>query len=137
MLNIIMQISDKEFDRIISEALEELPKQYIEGLNNVAITYEDEPSAEQRTKLKLRCDQTLLGLFEGVANTGRPAINSIFSGQSTYLPDKITLFKKPLLGVSKNMAEFKKQVKHTLWHEIAHYYGLDHDRIHQIERGEL
>lgn len=122
-----IHVSDEQFDQIISEALDRLPQKYIEGLNNVAIIYEDEPSAEQRVKLKLRCNETLLGLYEGIPMTKRN------SGYNLVLPDKITLFKKPLLSKSRSLDEFKEEVRHTLWHEIAHFYGLDHDRIHKLE----
>lgn len=105
----------------------ELPQQYIERLNNVAIVYEDEPSAEQRQKLKLRCDQSLFGLYEGIPLTKRGA------GYNLVLPDKITIFKNPIIDFSNDLEGFKQQVKRTLWHEIAHYYGLDHDRIHHLE----
>lgn len=123
----MLQIDDKEFDRIISEAMDELPEEYIERLNNVVVTYEDVPTAEQREKLRLRCDQTLFGLYEGVPLTKRGA------GYNLVLPDKITIFKKPILEFTSDLTSFKAQVKHTLWHEIAHYYGLDHDRIHFLE----
>ncbi len=121
-------ITDEQFEQFISDAMDELPKQYIEKLNNVAITFEDEPSPDQREKLKLRCNQSLFGLYEGIPLTKRGA------GYNLVLPDKITIFKKPILSFSGDMTSFKKQIKHTLWHEIAHYYGLDHDRIHEIER---
>lgn len=132
-----MTISDEEFNDIIAAAMDELPQKYIEGLNNVLITYEDDPSPEQRTKLKLRCHETLFGLYEGIPVTKRPAANSIIGGNYMTLPDKITIFKNPILHNSNDPDSFKAQVKHTLWHEIAHYYGLDHDRIHAIERGEI
>ena len=132
-----MNISDEEFDQIISEVMDELPKDQVEGLKNIAITYEDTPSPEQKLKLKLRCDQLLFGLYEGVPLPKKPSQNSILGGPAVIMPDKITLFKNSLLAVSADRAEFKRQVKHTLWHEIAHYYGLDHDRIHAIERGEV
>ena len=119
--------SDEQFAALIGEAMDELPEQYITKLDNVAITYEDEPSPEQRTKLKLRCYQSLYGLYEGVPLTKRG------TGYNLVLPDKITLFKLPLLAGAQDMAEFKRRIKHTLWHEIAHYYGLDHDRIHELE----
>lgn len=122
-----MEISDEQFDTIISEAMDELPQEYISRLNNVAIIYADDPTPEQRHELKLRCDQTLFGLYQGIPLTKRNA------GYNMVLPDKITLFKNPILHFSQDLAAFKKQVKHTLWHEIAHYYGLDHDRIHQLE----
>ena len=132
-----MEISDKQFNQIISKAMDELPQEHIAGLKNVLITYEDEPSPLQRKKLKLRCDTLLFGLYEGIPLTKRPASNSIFGGNIIGMPDRITLFKKPLMLVSRDMDDFKKQVKHTLWHEIAHYYGLDHNRIHAIENGEV
>jgi predicted Zn-dependent protease with MMP-like domain len=129
-----MKISDKEFEEMIAKAMDELPQEYIEGLQNVAIVYEDDPSPEQRQRLKLRCGETLFGLYEGIPRTKRPAAESIFSGQVMTLSDKITIFKNPMLHAANSLDEFKSQVKHTLWHEIAHYYGLDHDRIHEIER---
>jgi predicted Zn-dependent protease with MMP-like domain len=124
----MLDVTDEQFDQIISQAMDELPEKYITGLKNVLITYEDEPTAEQRTKLQLNCHQTLFGLYEGIPLTKRGA------GYNMVLPDRITLFKNPLLHTAADIAAFKSQVKHTLWHEIAHYYGLDHDRIHEIER---
>ena len=122
------EIDDNIFDKIISQAMDELPEEYISRLNNVVVTYEDEPTPAQREKLKLRCDQSLFGLYEGIPLTKRGA------GYNLVLPDKITIFKNPILVYSTDLVSFKKQVKHTLWHEIAHYYGLDHDRIHQLEQ---
>lgn len=126
MIN-VLSINDEEFDAIISQAMDELPQEYIKRLDNVLITYEDQPTPDQRAKLKLRCDQTLFGLYEGVPLTKRG------NGYTFVLPDKITIFKLPILSQSQDMQSFKAQVKHTLWHEIAHYFGLDHDRIHHLE----
>lgn len=123
----MLSISDSEFEAVIGQAMDELPQEYITGLNNVAVVYEDEPTPDQREKLKLRCDQSLFGLYEGIPMTKRGA------GYSMVLPDKITIFKNSILSFSHDTASFKKQVKHTLWHEIAHFYGLDHDRIHGLE----
>lgn len=124
----MMLPTDEEFAKIIANALDELPEKYTSKLGNVVITYEDEPTREQREKLKLACHQTLFGLYEGIPLTKR---GNGFSGQ---LPDKITLFKLPLHAASTSEQDFKKRIKHTLWHEIAHYFGLDHDRIHELER---
>jgi predicted Zn-dependent protease with MMP-like domain len=121
-------VPDSEFERLISRAMDEMPPQYMRGLNNVVVTYEDAPSPEQALKLKLRGDQLLLGLYEGVPMTRRGA------GYNLVLPDKITLFKFPIMAVTHDEDSFYRQIKHTLWHEIAHFYGLDHDRIHEIER---
>lgn len=122
-----MHVTDAEFEKLISDSMDELPEEYITGLDNVAITFEDEPNPAQRQKLKLRCHQTLFGLFEGVPKTERGA------GYAMVLPDKITLFKKPMEHYAHDMVQLKEQVKNTLWHEIAHHYGLNHARIHELE----
>jgi predicted Zn-dependent protease with MMP-like domain len=122
----MIEISDDEFQRLINEALEALPGEHVRNIKNVAILYEDEPTPEQRTKLALRHDQTLLGLYEGQPLSERQGMTRLF-------PDKITLFKVPLMRYANNEAELREEIKHTLWHEIAHYYGLDHQRIHELE----
>lgn len=121
------ELSDEAFDLLISKAMDELPQHYITGLKNVAIVMADEPDEHQRSKLKLRGDQLLLGLYEGVPLTKRGG------NESGFFPDKITLFKFPLLTVTYDDASLFEQIKRTLWHEIAHYYGLDHPRIHELE----
>lgn len=123
----MLKVSDERFQQLIDEALGTLPKTHVEHIKNVAILFEDEPTPEQREELKLRCDQTLFGLYQGVPLARRQGIDPA-------LPDRITIFKKPMLSVSRNEAELKEQIRHTLWHEIAHYYGLDHAKIHELER---
>ena len=123
-----MEITDKQFEAVINEAMAELPEKYIKNLNNVAIVSEDEPTPDQLQKLKLRCDQTLFGLYEGIPRTSRGA------GYNLVLPDKITIFKSAAIAHSEDMSQLKAHVKHTLWHEIAHHYGLDHAHIHELEK---
>lgn len=123
-----MDISDEQFNDLIAETLDELPAEYTTRLNNVLITYEDEPTPDQRVKLNLRGRETLFGLYEGIPLTNRTG------NYSGVVPDRITLFKLPLLRVSPDLESLRAQIKHTLWHEIAHYFGLDHGRIHEIER---
>lgn len=129
----MLKLNDKEFEQIIADALDSLPQDRVEGLKNIAITYEDDPSPEQRQRLHLRGDQTLYGLYEGIPLTQRPAADSILGGNAMHLPDKITIFKHPILQSASSLEAVKEQVRHTLWHEIAHYYGLDHQRIHELE----
>ncbi len=122
-----MQVpTDEEFDVIISEALDSLPEKYTSRMENVAIIYADEPTPEQREKLKLHCNQLLFGLYEGVPLPAR-------NGMQPLLPDKITIFKRSIAQISENEQQFKDQVRRTLWHEMAHYFGLDHKRIHELE----
>ncbi len=119
--------TDDEFDDLVSHALDSLPQKYTSRLlGSVAIVYADEPTLEQRQELKLRGDQTLLGLYQGVPLPAR-------NGLVKLLPDKITLFKIPLAFHSQTPNELEENVRHTLWHEMAHYFGLDHKRIHELE----
>lgn len=128
----MFKLSDQEFDQLITRAMDELPQEYISGLDNVAIVMADEPSDEQVTKMRLREEgKILLGLYEGIPLTQRGA------GYTFVLPDKITLFKHSILSVVRNETELFEQIKRTLWHEIAHYYGLDHNRIHALENGKI
>ncbi len=122
-----MDISDHEFEQLISHALDELPRDYVANLDNVAITFADEPTPEQLTKQGVRQGSLLLGLYEGIPQTQRGA------GYTFVLPDKITLFKHPILQTVSTPDELYEQIKRTLWHEIAHHYGLGHKRIHSLE----
>ncbi len=123
-----MQLTDEEFDILITRAMDELPQEYIRGLENVAIVYEDEPSEEQKIKMKLDNNHLLLGLYEGIPLTQRG------NSYSFVLPDKITLFKHSILAVVRDEAQLFEQIKRTLWHEIAHYYGLGHGRMDELQR---
>lgn len=122
----MIEITDEHFQQLIDRAFDNLPPEHRDQVKNVAILYEDYPSDEQRTKLELRNDQTLLGLYEGVPLSQRQGMTRIF-------PDKITLFKGPLTDRVDNEQQLQAEIYHTLWHEIAHYYGLDHGQIHNLE----
>ena len=122
----MVEVSDEEFQKLIDEALGELPGEHVKNIKNVAILYEEVPTPEQHEKLALRHDQSLLGLYEGLPLPQRQGDTRIF-------PDKITLFKGPLSWQANTLQELKEEIKHTLWHEIAHYYGLDHDKIRDLE----
>ncbi len=119
-------MTDVEFDVLITRAMNELPQKYIKGLDNVAIVMADEPTLEQRQKIGVDGQHLLLGLYEGIPLTQRGA------GYSFVLPDKITLFKNSLIASVNNDDDLFEQIKHTLWHEIAHYYGLNHDRMDEL-----
>jgi predicted Zn-dependent protease with MMP-like domain len=122
----MQEVSDEQFQVLINQALEELPGEHIKNIKNVAILYEDWPTERQRQNTNLHPNQTLLGLYEGVPLSQR-------QGNTRLFPDKITLFKIPLMHQSRDLADLKEQIKHTLWHEIAHYYGLNHDQIRAKE----
>lgn len=122
-----MELTDEAFDKLISRAMDELPQAYIRGLDNVVIVQADEPTGEQIIKMKLDDQHLLLGLYEGIPLTERG------NNYTFVLPDKITLFKHPILAVSHTPEQLFEQIKRTLWHEIAHFYGLGHDRIDELQ----
>lgn len=122
----MVDVSDDEFQALINQALASLPGEHIKNIANVAILYEQEPTPEQREKLALRHDQTLLGLYEGVPLSQRQGTTHLY-------PDRITLFKGPLSRQAHSVAALQSEIRHTLWHEVGHYYGLNHDRIRELE----
>ncbi|HLZ15274.1 MAG TPA: metallopeptidase family protein [Candidatus Saccharimonadales bacterium] len=122
-----MDIPDEQFADMIDAAFEHLPAAHRKAVKNVAIVYADEPTPTQRQQLKLQCNQTLYGLYEGVPLAHR-------QGMTGYPPDKITIFKGPLVRASQNEGELREHIRHTLWHEVAHYFGLNHEQIHKLER---
>jgi predicted Zn-dependent protease with MMP-like domain len=123
----MFQVTQKQFEDYIADALDSLPERYQKHLNNVVIIAEDDPSPEQRLKLHLHDGATLFGLYEGIPLTRRG------NNYSLVLPDKITIFKNPMEMSVHSLAQLQEQVKHTVWHEVAHYYGLDHIDIHARE----
>lgn len=120
-------VSQAEFEKLVAKAIDAIPPEYAENIKNLAFVVEDEPTPEQRTKLKLNPHETLYGLYEGVPLTRRN------SGYNLVLPDKITIFKQPMEMSVDSLEELEAKIKHTVWHEVAHYYGLDHRRIHELE----
>jgi predicted Zn-dependent protease with MMP-like domain len=123
----MMNLSRQEFEQIVTSAMDSMPKRYIDALQNVAFVIEDEPTPEQRLRLHLVNGQTLYGLYEGIPLTARGA------GYTLVLPDKITIFQGPIQAGANTLNELKEQVKNTVWHEIAHHFGLGHGRIHQLQ----
>jgi predicted Zn-dependent protease with MMP-like domain len=123
----VIEVTDEQFERLIAESMDELPAEHMRAVQNVAITYADEPTEDQRVQLELRNDQSLFGLYEGIPLARR-------QGLTSYPPDRITIFKLPIAAAVSDEKELKAQIKHTLWHEVAHYFGLDHPAIHTIER---
>lgn len=123
-----MQITDPaEFEKIVEAGIAAIPERFLQKLDNVAIVVEDSPTPSQLRKLKIRKGWTLFGLYEGVPQAVR-------SGQySLVLPDKITIFKRPIEAAATNAEGVKEIVKTTVWHEIAHHFGLDEGEVRRAE----
>jgi predicted Zn-dependent protease with MMP-like domain len=123
----MLECNDEEFEELVNVGIDALPKLYKQHLKNVAFIVEDNPTPEQRHQLRLYPNEVLFGLYEGLPLPARGGVTKL-------LPDKITIFKTPALMFSRNMDELKEHIRHTIWHEVAHYYGLNHKRIHELEK---
>jgi predicted Zn-dependent protease with MMP-like domain len=110
-------MDDSLFEKLIEEALDSLPKEYAEKLQNVGVTFEDWPTLAQRMKLRLAPWVLLFGLYEGTPQTRRGIYYSA-------VPDKITIFKNSILSICRTEEEVKAQVRATVIHEIGHHFGL-------------
>mgnify|MGYP001203943202 CR=1 FL=1 len=121
-------MSDEYFSSLVQRAMNELSPEHMAALEHVAILIADEPTPEQRERSKLRGHETLLGLYEGVPRTQRSGY------ESGLLPDTITIFKNPIMAITHNEEELYQQVKRTVWHEIAHYFGISHAQMDKLQR---
>ncbi|PJA64794.1 MAG: hypothetical protein CO159_01245 [Candidatus Portnoybacteria bacterium CG_4_9_14_3_um_filter_40_10] len=117
----------EKFEELVKQGIEAIPKRFLEKLDNLDIVIENEPSEEQRKKLKLGEGSKLFGLYEGIPQTKR----GFYSG---VLPDKITIFQKPIEEVALNEEHIKEIVKNTVWHEIAHHFGMNEERVRRVEK---
>ena len=117
----------EEFDALVEEAIESLPRGLLERISNVAIVVENAPAAAQLRRQGVPPGDTLLGLYEGIPLTQRT------SHYGNVVPDKITLFQAPIeaaAGYDPN--RIREQVRRTVLHEIAHYFGIDDDRLDEL-----
>ena len=110
-------MDDSEFEKLIGEALDSLPPEFAKKLENVGVTFENWPSPMQVAKLRLNRRSLLFGLYEGIPLTQRRNYTGV-------LPDKITIFKYPILMVSRSHEEVRNRVRRVVIHEIGHHFGL-------------
>lgn len=121
------KLNRTEFEKIVKEGIRAIPEKFLRKLENVAIVVEEEPTPAQKKKLNLRQSWTLFGLYEGVPQLER-GVN-----YSAVLPDKITIFQKPIEAAAGDKKDIKEMVKNTVWHEIAHHFGMNEARVRQAE----
>ncbi|MGA2367449.1 MAG: metallopeptidase family protein [Dehalococcoidia bacterium] len=119
----------EKFEELVLDAISNMPEEFKELLENIDIVVEDWPSNSQIKKLGLSNKYELLGLYEGIPRTRRD------HSYNLALPDKITIFQKPLEADCSSVQDLKQEIIMTVKHEIAHYFGLDDDRLDEIENG--
>jgi predicted Zn-dependent protease with MMP-like domain len=120
-----MTISAREFERLVAESLDLIPEELRRHVSNVQIVVENEPAEELLDDLDVPLDETLFGLYEGTPLTER---GTEYSG----LPDRIIIFRKPLLEEFENPAELRREIARTVVHEIAHHFGIDDERLTEL-----
>ncbi len=118
----------KRFEELVARAIEELPEEFRERLENIDIVVADEPSRAQRHAERLGPRDTLLGLYEGVPLTERT------QGYDLVMPDKITIFQRPIEESCRTDSQIVALVKRVVRHEIAHHFGISDDRLRDIGR---
>lgn len=117
-----------DFDKIVEQAYARIPSRFRKRMENIAIIVEAEPSLRQLRSARVPRGDTLLGLYEG-----RPLIYRSVS-EPFAMPDRITIFQGPIERMARNTADLERIVVDTLWHEIAHYFGLDERQVRAAER---
>ncbi len=122
---------DREsFEKIVAQALAELPAEFRDRLDNVDLVVEDQPTRSQIREAGLGGGFTLMGLYEGIPLTERG------QGYNMVPPDKITIFQGPIEAGCRSKNELKKRVSGVVKHEIAHYFGLGEADLQDIEGEE-
>jgi predicted Zn-dependent protease with MMP-like domain len=117
----------EEFEKLVAKGIDAIPQKFIDLMDNVAVVVEDEPNAAQKKELNLGHGYSLFGLYEGVPLGKR-------ANYSGALPDKITIFKKPIEKAARSPEEVADIVRDTVWHEIAHHFGMEEDEVFEAER---
>lgn len=110
----------QRFEELVADALDEVPPELLDLMDNVVVLVEDDPPPD---------DPDLLGIYEGYALTER---GYDYSG---VLPDRITIFRRPILAVCDSEDDVVDEVAITVVHEIAHHFGIDDDRLHELGWG--
>jgi predicted Zn-dependent protease with MMP-like domain len=113
----VLEIGEAEFEELVGDALDLLPEELADLLNNVVVVVEDDPPPG---------DEQLLGLYDGIPLTER---DRWYSG---VLPDRITIFRRPLLAMCTSREEVVEEVRITVLHEIAHHFGISDERLEEL-----
>ncbi|MBI5585747.1 MAG: metallopeptidase family protein [Deltaproteobacteria bacterium] len=122
-------IGIREFRKIAAEALSKIPEEFLEKLENVEVWVEEEPDPEMLEELGLDPRETLFGIYQGLPRGEQ----SFFQAQ--VLPNRITLFRRPILEVCQNRDEIQEQIRKTVIHEIAHHFGFSEKRLRELGYG--
>ena len=121
-------ISREQFQNLVLQALSDLPEDVRHSIQNVDVVVDDVASMHQIAGTGIENAMDLLGLYEGIPLTER-------YGYDMVLPDKVTLFQKPIESICDTQEQMAEEISKTLIHEIAHHFGLDDDHLDRIGSG--
>jgi predicted Zn-dependent protease with MMP-like domain len=119
-------VQRRDFEQLVVEALEALPQRFRRHVQNIAVVVEEGPSRELLESLGLWPDGTLLGLYEGVPLPERGY------GYGNVLPDRITIFQRPIETMCCTPHEIRDVVQDTVIHELGHYFGFDDEQLDDL-----
>jgi predicted Zn-dependent protease with MMP-like domain len=122
-----MRLTPEEFERIVISALEGLPGSLKKRMENIDVVIEHQASPDLLSEMGLKSPFDLLGLYQGIP------INQRGFYYGNVLPDKITLFRLPIESACRTRQEIEEKVREVVVHEIGHYFGLDEDRLEELE----
>lgn len=125
----MLQLTENEFEELVVAALDTLPDDLLQLMNNIDVTVERSPSRQQMRQVGLRSG-SLLGLYEGIPLTVRSS-----SSYSLVVPDKITIFQRPIERICSSHEEIVDQVRKTVIHEVAHHFGIGEERLRELGWG--
>jgi predicted Zn-dependent protease with MMP-like domain len=121
----------RAFDHLVEAAYARIPARFRKRLKNVVVMIEPEPSRAQLARGRVPGGSTLLGLYEGRPLTTRSVFDSFA------MPDRITIFQGPHERMAQSPAHLAKLVEDTVWHEVAHYFGMSELQVRKAERKRL
>lgn len=122
-------LGPEEFEQLVADAVSSLPAEILERMENVAITIQEWPSRTQLRSARVPPGSTLFGLYEGVPLTQRT------SHYGMVTPDRITIFRGPLMAYRRTPEAIVEQVRKTVLHEIAHHFGMNEEQIRRLGYG--
>jgi predicted Zn-dependent protease with MMP-like domain len=121
-------MTPNEFDSLVAAAYARIPGRFRRRLTNVAMVVAPEPSPQQLARGRVPRGSTLLGLYEGRPLTTRSVFDSFA------MPDRIILFQGPHERLAQSPEHLARLVEDTVWHEVAHFFGMDEARVRAAER---
>ena len=121
----------ERFEWLVARAVEMLPDEFLDRLENIVVVVENRPTSAQLAKTGIGQGHILLGLYEGVPLTRRGRHYNLVP------PDKITIFQKPIESKCRDDAEITAEIRRVVQHEIAHHFGTGDARLRQIEKAKF